>query len=59
MGRYRSTTTLVATGGNSNSLRTTIPMWIVQQFNLESGKKMEWSLKVENNRMTITLDPVE
>jgi hypothetical protein len=34
-------------------------MWIVQQFGLESGGKIEWDLKVENNRMTITVNPVE
>jgi len=59
MARNKSTTTLVATGGNSNSLRTTVPMWIVQQFGLESGGKIEWDLKVEDNRMTITVGPVE
>ena len=59
MAQRKSTTTLVATGGNSNSLRTTVPMWIVQQFELESGGKIEWDLKVENNRMTITVNPVE
>ena len=59
MARKKSTTTLVATGGNSNSLRTTVPMWIVQQFGLEPGAKVEWDLKVEDNRMTITVGPVE
>lgn len=59
MARGKSTTALVATGGGSNSLRTTIPMWIVKQFDLESGSKIKWGLKVEDNRMTITVDPQE
>ena len=58
MGRGASTTALVSTGG-SNSLRTTIPMWIVEQFNLKAGSKIEWSLKVENDTMTISVTPQE
>ena len=59
MAGVNSTTALVSTGGNSNSLRTTIPMWIVNQFGLEAGNMIEWSLKVEDNRMTITINPQE
>ena len=58
MARGSSTTALVSTGG-SNSLRTTIPMWIVQQFNLKAGTKVEWSLKAEDNKMTISVSPQE
>jgi len=59
MAGVNSTTALVSTGRNSNSLRTTIPMWIVNQFDLEAGNLIEWSLKVEDNRMTITVNPQE
>ena len=59
MARGSSTTALVSTGGDSNSLRTTIPMWIVQQFNLKAGTKVEWSLKAEDNKMTISVSPQE
>jgi hypothetical protein len=59
MARRKSITTLVATGGNSNSMRTTVPMWIVQQFGLESGGKIEWIIQAEESKMTILLEPVE
>ena len=58
MARGSSTTAMVSTGG-SNSLRTTIPMWIVEQFGLKAGHKVEWSLKVENDKMTISVTPQE
>ena len=59
MAGVNSTTALVSTGGNSNSLRTTIPMWIVNQFGLEAGNVGEWSLKGEDNAMTISVVPRE
>ena len=40
MAKGKTTTTLVPTGGGSNSLRTTIPMWIVQQFGMGAGSKL-------------------
>jgi antitoxin component of MazEF toxin-antitoxin module len=58
MAKGSSTTSLVSTGG-SNSLRTTIPMWIVEQFDLKAGSKIDWSLQVENDAMTILVTPQE
>jgi len=58
MAKGSSTTSLVSTGG-SNSLRTTIPMWIVEQFDLKAGSKIEWSLSVKNDTMTISVTPQE
>ena len=58
MAKGSSTTSLVSTGG-SNSLRTTVPMWIVEQFGLLPGNKIEWSLGVENDVMTISVRPQE
>lgn len=58
MTRGSSTTALVSTGG-SNSLRTTVPMWIIEQFNLNAGDRIEWSLKVENDAMSISVTPQE
>jgi len=34
-------------------------MWIVEQFGLKAGHKVEWSLKVENDTMTISVSPQE
>ncbi len=58
MARGGSTTSLVSTGG-SNSVRTTVPMWIVEQFGLKSGDKIEWSLRAENGAMSIVVTPQE
>jgi len=57
MGKGATTTALVSTGGSSNSLRTTIPKWIVEQFGLSAGSKIEWSLEVRNGEMTISVSP--
>ena len=59
MARGRTTTALVPTGGGSNSLRTTVPMWIVHQFGLTAGSKLEWSLSAQNDTMTIHVTPSE
>lgn len=59
MGKGTSTTALVSTGGSSNSLRTTIPMWIVEQFSLSAGSKIEWSLEVKDGEMSISVSPQE
>ena len=57
MTRGKTTTALVPTGGGSNSLRTTVPMWIVHQFGLTAGNKLEWSLSSQNGKMTIHVAP--
>jgi len=59
MAKGKTTTTLVPTGGGSNSLRTTIPMWIVQQFGMVAGSKVEWRLSAENGQMSIHVTPAE
>jgi len=56
MARRSSTTSLVSTGG-SNSLRTTVPMWIIEQFELKSGDKINWNIHVENGGMSIIVTP--
>ena len=58
MARGSSTTSLVSTGG-SNSIRTIVPMWIVEQFGLKSGDKIQWSLHAENGAMSIIVTPQE
>lgn len=59
MGKGATTTALVSTGGSSNSLRTTIPMWIVEQFGLSAGSKVEWSLVIKDGEMSISVTPQE
>ena len=38
-------TTLALNAPNKASLRTTIPMFIVKQWQLKSGDKLDWSLE--------------
>jgi len=53
------TTTLSLAKTKSISLRTTVPMSIVKQFNLEAGDKLSWKLKVEEGELVITVKPVK
>lgn len=57
MARDVDATALVPTG--SGSLRTTVPKWIVKQFNLKAGEKLEWGLIVKDNKMVIEVSPKE
>lgn len=54
----RNKTALVRTGGGSNSLRTTVPFWIVEQFGMKAGDKVHWRLeKGENGELYIKVRP--
>jgi len=55
MGRSVTRTSLTSTG--TGSLRTTVPSWIVKQFDLSTGDKIEWELKVEGESMIIRVCP--
>jgi antitoxin component of MazEF toxin-antitoxin module len=41
------------------SLRTTVPMSIVKQFNLKTGDKLDWSFNVKNGEMIIIVTPIK
>jgi hypothetical protein len=47
------TTTLALNAPNKASLRTTIPMFIVKQWNLKAGSQLDWSFTSLNNEMVI------
>jgi hypothetical protein len=47
------TTTLALNAPNKASLRTTIPMFIVKQWGLRSGDKLDWSLDSKRNEIVI------
>ena len=53
------TTTLSPAKTKSISLRTTVPMSIVKQFNLEAGDKLSWKLKVEEGELVIIVKPLK
>lgn len=42
-------TALALNTKNKASLRTTVPMFIVKQWNLKAGEELEWSLEVCKN----------
>ena len=43
----------------SKSLRTTVPMFIINQFNLKQGDKLKWSFKAEEGKLVIIVEPVK
>jgi hypothetical protein len=47
------TTTLALNAPNKASLRTTIPMFIVKQWGLRPGDKLDWSLDSKKNEIVI------
>lgn len=40
-----------------DSLRTTIPISIVKQFELKEGNSLDWTLKVENGELIVIVKP--
>lgn len=52
-------TTLALNAPNKASLRTTIPMFIVKQWELKSGDKLDWSLEARGkNEIVIVVKKV-
>lgn len=49
-------TALVRASGEGKSLRTTVPMSIVKQFELNEGDELEWVMRVRNNKLVIEID---
>ena len=53
------TTTLALAATKKMSLRTTVPMSIVKQFNLGAGDKLDWTLVAKGvDEMIIIVHPV-
>jgi antitoxin component of MazEF toxin-antitoxin module len=52
-------TTLSIATSKKESLRTTVPMSIVKQFNLQAGDKLDWIFDVKNGEMVILVRPVK
>ena len=53
IGHYKST--ILKTSNMSNSLRTTVPVMVIQHFNVKLGDKLEWILKTTQNGETIAI----
>ena len=43
----------------SNSLRTTVPIFIVKQFGLNEGDMLDWELGVVDGELSIIVKPVK
>jgi len=41
------------------SLRTTVPMSVVKQFELGPGDKLDWSYEIVNNELVMVIRPVK
>lgn len=52
-------TNLTKANTKSNSLRTTIPMSVTNQFGLKEGDKLSWKIEAENNNLVIKIKPVK
>jgi bifunctional DNA-binding transcriptional regulator/antitoxin component of YhaV-PrlF toxin-antitoxin module len=52
-------TYIAKANSRSNSLRTTIPMSITNQFGFKEGDKLLWKIEAENNNLIIKIKPVE
>jgi hypothetical protein len=52
-------TTLALNAPKKASLRTTIPMFIVKQWGLKVGDKLDWSLEAKKNEIVIMVRKIE
>jgi bifunctional DNA-binding transcriptional regulator/antitoxin component of YhaV-PrlF toxin-antitoxin module len=52
-------TTLALNSPNKASLRTTIPMFIVKQWGLNAGDKLDWSLEARKDEIVIVVKRAE
>ncbi|RLG96202.1 AbrB family transcriptional regulator [Candidatus Bathyarchaeota archaeon] len=52
-------TVLTKATSKSKSLRTTIPMGIVKQFDLSEGDKLNWEIRAEDGELIIIVKPLK
>ena len=52
-------TTLALNSPKKASLRTTVPMFIVKQWGLRAGDKLDWSLEARKNEIVILVKKAE
>jgi bifunctional DNA-binding transcriptional regulator/antitoxin component of YhaV-PrlF toxin-antitoxin module len=52
-------TVLTKATSKSRSLRTTVPMGIVKQFNLSEGDKLNWEIRAERGGLIIVVKPLK
>ncbi|HEW63645.1 MAG: AbrB/MazE/SpoVT family DNA-binding domain-containing protein [Fervidicoccaceae archaeon] len=52
-------TMLTKATSKSKSLRTTVPMGILKQFNLSEGDKLSWEIRAEDGELIIVVKPLK
>jgi bifunctional DNA-binding transcriptional regulator/antitoxin component of YhaV-PrlF toxin-antitoxin module len=52
-------TMLTKATSKSKSLRTTVPMGIVRQFNLSEGDSINWEIRAEGDNLIIVVKPLK
>lgn len=53
------TTTLTSAVPKKASLRTTVPMAVVNQFKLSVGDKLDWTFDIKDGEMIIIVRPIK
>lgn len=51
--------TNLVVANQSDSLRTTVPTHIIEQFGLSRGDQLEWIIKAVGGTMVIEIQPVK
>lgn len=52
-------TVLTKATSKSRSLRSTVPIGIIKQFNLSAGDKLNWEIRVESGELIIVVKPLK
>ncbi len=52
------TTRVVIAQSKSKSLRTTIPVGIARQFNIDETTQLEWEIEARDNELRIVVRPM-
>jgi hypothetical protein len=50
-------TTLSLATSKSESLRTTVPSWVVSHFKLKEGDILDWEMKVVDGVLSLIVSP--
>jgi len=57
--RLGEITTLTLAAPKKASLRTTVPMAVVNQFKLAAGDKLDWSFDIKDGRIIIIIKSIK
>jgi hypothetical protein len=53
------TTSLHIVSNGKSSLKTTVPVFIVKQFELKKGDNLDWCIDMHNNEMVIIVKKIK